>query len=188
MGKFEVTQAQWTAVMGSNAISFSGCDNCPVERVSWNEVQEYIQKLNSQTGKNYRLPTEAEWEYAARGGKASKGYNYSGSNSLSAIAWFSDNSGGKTNPVGTRKPNELGIYDMTGNVSEFCSDWNGAYDSGHATNPIGAASSSTRVHRGGCLQNSMHDGAHYFRNTDRGGYAPEVLSSCGFRLVLPVDF
>ena len=185
IGKYEVTNAQWTAVIGSNAVNYSGCDNCPVEHVTWIEVQEYIQRLNAQTGKNYRLPTEAEWEYAARGGKASKGYTYSGSNTLSAVAWFSDNSGGNTHPVGTRKPNELGIYDMTGNVKEFCSDWHGPYDNSQATDPSGASSGATRVNRGGCYEETKHETAHYFRNTDRGGYAPEVSGPCGFRLVLP---
>ncbi|MDR1865794.1 MAG: formylglycine-generating enzyme family protein [Bacteroidales bacterium] len=150
IGKYEVTQAQWKAVMGSNPSGFSGCDNCPVEQVSWDDVQEFIQKLNAGTGLNYRLPTEAEWEDAARGGAQSRGYKYSGSNSVDEVAWHWDNSGSKTHPVGTKKANELGIYDMSGNVYEWCSDWYGAYSSEAQTNPKGPSSASDRVLRGGC--------------------------------------
>jgi formylglycine-generating enzyme required for sulfatase activity len=116
IGKFEVTQAQWRAVMGNNPSDFKGCDNCPVENVNWNYVQEYISKLNIQTGKNYRLPTEAEWEYAAKGGKHSKGYAYSGSNDINDVAWYDGNSDRKTHEVGKKLANEIGIFDMSGNV------------------------------------------------------------------------
>ena len=125
IGKFEVTQAQWQEVMGSNPSFFKG-SNLPVEKVSWDDVQEFINKLNARTGKNYRLPTEIEWEFAAKGGTLSKGYEYSGSNNIDDVAWYKENSGKKTNPVGTKKPNELGIYDMSGNAWEWCQD---SYDS-----------------------------------------------------------
>ena len=147
IGKYEVTQALWQAVMGSNPSCFKG-DDLPVERVSWNDCQDFISKLNSITGKRFRLPTEAEWEYAARGGKKSRGYQYSGSNTLGDVAWYSDNSGSKTHAVGTKQPNELGIYDMAGNVDEWCQDRYGSYSSSPQTNPTGAASGSDRVTRG----------------------------------------
>ncbi|MBQ7951520.1 MAG: SUMF1/EgtB/PvdO family nonheme iron enzyme [Alistipes sp.] len=148
IGKYEVTQAQWRAVMGSNPSSFKG-DNLPVENVSWNDIQKFIQKLNTQTGKEFRLPTEAEWEYAARGGSKSRGYKYSGSNNIGDVAWYSGNSGSKTHPVGQKQPNELGIYDMSGNVWEWCSDWYGSYSSSSQTNPKGPNSGDYRVLRGG---------------------------------------
>ena len=150
IGKYEVTQAQWKAVMGSNP-SYSKGDNLPVEWVSWNDIQEFITKLNAQTGKKFRLPTEAEWEYAARGGNKSKGYKYSGSNSISDVAWYGDNSSSKIHPVGQKSPNELGIYDMSGNVWEWCQDWysSSAYSSSSQTNPTGPSSGSSRVLRGG---------------------------------------
>lgn len=148
MGKYEVTQALWEAVMGSNPSYFKG-DNLPVEEVSWNDCQEFISKLNSLTGRKFRLPTEAEWEYAARGGKKSRSYQYSGSSNISDVAWYDGNSGDKTHPVGTKQANELGIYDMTGNVLEWCQDWYGSYYSSSQTNPTGATSGSRHVNRGG---------------------------------------
>lgn len=148
MGKYEVTQALWQAVMGSNPSNFKG-DNLPVEEVSWNDCQEFISKLNSLTGRKFRLPTEAEWEYAARGGKKSRGYQYSGSSNISDVAWYDGNSGDKTHPVGTKQANELGIYDMSGNVWEWCSDRYGSYSSFSQTNPTGATSGSRHVNRGG---------------------------------------
>ena len=149
IGKYEVTQALWKAVMGNNPSSFKG-DNLPVEEVSWDDCQEFISKLNSITDKKFRLPTEAEWEYAARGGNKSRGYKYSGSNDPSKVAWYwKRNSDGTTHAVGTKKPNELGIYDMSGNVYEWCQDIYGSYSSSSQTNPTGATSGSYRVIRGG---------------------------------------
>ncbi|MDR1847902.1 MAG: formylglycine-generating enzyme family protein [Bacteroidales bacterium] len=148
IGKYEVTQAQWKAVMGNNPSYFKG-DNLPVEQVSWDDVQEFIKRLNAMTGKNYRLPTEAEWEFAARGGNSSNGYTYSGSNSIGSVAWYDGNSGSETHTVGTKQANELGIYDMTGNVWEWCSDWYDSYSGDSQTNPQGANSGSYRVGRGG---------------------------------------
>ena len=184
IGKYEVTQAQWKALMGNNPSNFAGCDECPVETVSWNDVQDFIRKLNVQTGKNYRLPTEAEWEFSARGGKSSKGYTYSGSNDLNAVAWNADKSGNKTHIVGGKQANELGIYDMTGNVWEWCSDWYGPYSSYDETNPPGASSGKSRVLRGG----SWDDSGNYCRTSIRlRGFNPSDWNyNSGFRLVLPV--
>lgn len=149
IGKYEVTQKQWREIMGNNPSNFKNCDNCPVEKVSWNDVQEFIKKLNQKTGKNYRLPTEAEWEYAAKGGNQSKGTIYSGSNNIDEVAWYRENSGSKTHPAGQKKPNELGIYDMSGNVYEWCNDWYGNYSAGSQRNPQGSSSGARRVLRGG---------------------------------------
>ena len=148
IGKTEVTQVLWEAVMGINPSRFKG-DYLPVENVSWDDCQEFIRKLNSMTGQNFRLPTEAEWEFACRGGNNSRGYKYSGSNNLGSVAWYDGNSGNKTHPVGTKAPNELGIYDMSGNVWEWCADWYGDYSSGAQTNPTGPYGGSNRVYRGG---------------------------------------
>jgi formylglycine-generating enzyme required for sulfatase activity len=183
IGQYEVTQAQWKAVMGSNPSNFKG-DNLPVEMVSWNDAQEFIRKLNAQTGKRYRLPTEAEWEYAARGGSKSRGYKYSGSNTLGNVAWYNDNSGRDTHPVGKKLPNELGIYDMSGNVSERCSDWYGAYPASAQNNPTGASSGDYRVERGGNFASDgdcdrvAYRGFYYFSNHKLPDASPYV----GFRL------
>jgi len=178
IGKYEVTQAQWKAIMGNNPSYFKG-EELPVEKVSWDEVQVFIRKLNALTGKEYRLPTEAEWEFAARGGNKSKGYKYSGSNNVGDVAWFEDNSGKQTHPVGTKSPNELDIYDMSGNVWEWCSDWYGKYSSDVETNPQGPVSGSRRVARGG--------GWYYrtgrMRVSNRDGIVPVYRSYyLGFRL------
>ena len=180
IGKYEVTQALWQVVMGNNPSRFKG-DDLPVERVSWKRCQDFISKLNSLTGKRFRLPTEAEWEYAARGGNKSRGYRYSGSNTLDDVAWYGDNSGSKTHAVGTKQPNELGIYDMSGNVSEWCQDWRGSYSSSPQTNPTGAVSGSYRVDRGGSWLYS----AWFSRSSSRGGRTPGGRDGdLGLRLVL----
>jgi formylglycine-generating enzyme required for sulfatase activity len=167
IGKYEVTQAQWQAVMGNNPSYFKGGNN-PVENVSWNDVQEFIKKLNAMTGRNYSLPTEAQWKYAANEGKNNSSYEYSGSNSLGTVGWYTDNSGSSTHPVGQKSPNALGIYDMSGNVWEWCQD---CYDS----------SGSNRVLRGG----SWHGSAQYCRVSNRRNRAPDIrYNNYGFRLSL----
>ena len=149
IGKYEVTQEAWEAVMGNNPSEFKGA-NKPVERVSWNDCQEFIKKLNLLTGLQFRLPTEAEWENAARGGRKSQGYKYSGSNNIDDVAWYGANSSRTTHQVGTKRPNELGIYDMSGNVLEWCSDWYSVYySSSPTTNPTGPTTGFSRVCRGG---------------------------------------
>lgn len=181
IGKYPVTQKQWVEIMGNNPSYFKNCDACPVERVSWDDCQEFIRKLNSQTGKRYRLPTEAEWEFAARGGNNSRGYKYSGSNTVKSVAWYGGNSNTRTKPVGTKSPNELGLYDMSGNVWEWCSDWYGAYSSGSQTNPQGFDTGAIRVSRGG----SWRYFAQGVRSTYRGGNQPrDRIYSLGFRLAL----
>ncbi|MGM9712617.1 MAG: formylglycine-generating enzyme family protein [Prevotella sp.] len=180
IGKYEVTQALWKAVMGNNPSNWKG-DNLPVEQVSWDDCQAFLRKLNAMTGKNFRLPTEAEWEFAARGGNRSRGYQYSGSNILGDVAWYDDNSGNKTHPVGTKAPNELGIYDMSGNVWEWCLDWKGSYSSSAQTNPTGPNSGSNRVYRGG----SWFNYARICRVAIRDDGTPGIRDvSLGLRLAL----
>ena len=200
IGESEVTQGLWEAVMGSNPSKFKGANN-PVECVSWNDCKSFISKLNSLTGQRFRLPTEAEWEYAARGGNKSKHFKYSGSNTLSAVAWYWQNSGDtyligtdndwkydkivknncKTHPVKTKSPNELGLYDMSGNVWEWCQDWYGSYSSGTQMNPAGPSSGSRRVRRGGSWFNS----ARFCRVSLRGGPTPaKRYRNLGLRLSL----
>jgi formylglycine-generating enzyme required for sulfatase activity len=145
----EVTQELWQAVMGSNPSKDKSWKDNPVTDVSWEDCQAFIKKLNSITWKKYRLPTEAEWEYAARGGRLSKGYKYAGSNNLDEVAWYNGNSNQKIHPVAEKKPNELGLYDMSGNVWEWCNDWYGEYRLKLKNNPQGPDNGNDRVMRGG---------------------------------------
>ena len=180
MGMYEVPQTLWEAVMGSNPSAYKG-DNLPVEMVSWNDCQEFISKLNSLTGRKFRLPTEAEWEYAARGGKKSRGYQYSGNSNISDVAWYDGNSGSKPHPVGMKQANELGIYDMSGNVCEWCSDWYGSYSSSSQTNPTGAVSGWGRVYHGGSWCNDARFCRLSYRSCITPGYRFNFL---GLRLAL----
>lgn len=187
LGKYEITQDQWQSVMGNNPSFFKSCgEKCPVEQVNWNDIQEFIKKLNAKTKKVYRLPTEAEWEYAARsGGKKEK---YAGTNSdaeLGKYAWYSANSGGSAHPAGQKQPNGLGLYDMTGNVWEWCQDWYGEtyYNQSPRRNPSGPPSGTRRVLRGGAW---LFEPAG-IRAAVRYGLTPASRSDLyGFRLSLPV--
>ena len=154
MGQYEVTQEVWADVMGENPSDFGDCAQCPVERVSWEDIQRFLDRLNARTGGGYRLPTEAEWEYAARGGQQSRGYEYAGSPTPGVVAWYWKNSGGKTHRVGQKKPNELGLYDMNGNVKEWVQDcWHDSYKGapadGRAWESENSGDCSRRVRRGG---------------------------------------
>ncbi|MDR1728506.1 MAG: formylglycine-generating enzyme family protein [Acidobacteriota bacterium] len=158
IGKYEVTQYQWDTVMNPSAALKLGAreKSKPVTDVTWNDVQEYISKLNAQTGKKYRLPTEAEWEFAARGGVKEHRYLYSGSNTAQTVAWTSENFSGTMTAaapqqVGTKAANELGIYDMSGNVWEWVQDWYGQYSDAAQTNPTGPSSGDARVIRSGSV-------------------------------------
>lgn len=186
MGKTEITQAQWEAVMGTNPSHFKNCDNCPVEQVSYEDCQVFISKLNAKTGKKYRLPTEAEWEYAAKGGNKSQGYVYSGSNSIGLVAWYTENSGSHTHPVGEKQANELGIFDMTGNVVEWCQDWyDEDYHAGRShidINPKGALTGQYRVRRDCGWRHASSICRVARRNSTTPDYKDSVL---GFRLSLP---
>ena len=192
IGQTEVTQALWQAVMGSNPSYFTGNLQRPVETVSWNDCQTFISKLNQLTGKTFRLPTEAEWEFAATGGKLSQGYKYSGSNTIDDVAWYWDNipsqtsgnAGYGTQTVATKAPNELGLYDMSGNVREWCQDWYGSYSSESQTNPTGPSTGSYLVVRGG----SWSSYARYCRVSGRGGRGPtNSYYDLGLRLALSPD-
>ena len=180
IGETPVTQELWQAVMGSNPSYFKGVQR-PVEEVGWNDCQEFIKRLNQKTSRLFRLPTEAEWEFAARGGKKSKGYQYSGSNNIDEVAWYKNNSSGETHPVKTKKPNELGIYDMSGNVLEWCQDWFGSYNSNSQTNPSGPASGSNLVVRGG---GCINDAKRCRLSCRRYFSLYAALRDLGFRLVL----
>jgi formylglycine-generating enzyme required for sulfatase activity len=185
LGKHEVTQGQWKKVMGSNPSSFKDSDDHPVESVSWNEVQEFIRRLNQMSGKSYRLPTEAEWEFAARsGGKREKWAGTSNESKLREYAWFSGNSGNRTHPVGQKRPNGLGLYDMSGNVWEWVADWydENYYNNSPKNNPTGAYSGTAKVLRGG----SWYSGPWGVRATARSGGVPaRRYGGIGFRLGLP---
>ena len=175
--------------MGGNPSYFTRGDDYPVEQVSWNDCQEFIYKLNQKTGKTFRLPTEAEWEYAARGGNQSNGYKYSGSNNIDNVAVYKENSynlGSNsaaygTHAVKTMSSNELGLYDMSGNVLEWCSDWYGSYSSSSQTNPRGASSGSGRVLRGGSWGGTARSCRVSYRSYDG---PDKSYSSVGLRLVL----
>ena len=183
IGETEVTQELWKAVMGDNPSYFTDDLQRPVECVSWNDCQTFISKLNELTGENFRLPTEAEWEYAARGGNKSKGYKYSGSNTVNDVAWYDDNSSSETHAVKTKQPNELGIYDMSGNVLEWCADWSSSsyYTSSPQTDPTGPSSGSHRVLHGG----SWGSYAWGCRVAYRGYFSPGSRRyDFGFRLSL----
>ncbi|MBP5667123.1 MAG: SUMF1/EgtB/PvdO family nonheme iron enzyme [Salinivirgaceae bacterium] len=181
IGKYEVSQGLWKAIMGNNPSHFKNGDNYPIENIKRDECQNFINALNQKTGKKFRLPTEAEWEYAARGGKKSKGYKYSGSNTISSVAWYESNSGHSTHPVGQKQANELGIYDMSGNVFEWCADWYGDYSSYSQTNPTGPSNGSWGVVRGG----SWYLGDNNCRVSKRHQEMTDIpRHSHGFRLVM----
>jgi formylglycine-generating enzyme required for sulfatase activity len=186
LAKYEVTQAQWEAIMGDNPSYNKGCDDCPVENIMF-RVEEFIDALNQITGKNYRLPTEAEWEYAARGGQYMPSldertdYTYSGSNQIDEVAWYADNSRGKTQPVGLKKPNALGLYDMTGNVWEPCQDkyYADYYNFSVPNNPVNPAIGDYQVLRGGSWFNDPYN----CRNTNRvEGFRNYGSNARGIRL------
>jgi formylglycine-generating enzyme required for sulfatase activity len=185
IGKYEVTQAEWEAVMGYNPSSSSYGPNYPVERVSWSDAQAFITALNTATGLNYRLPTEAEWEYAARGGAQSEGYRHSGSDNIGDVAWYGGNSGYTTHLVGSKQPNELGIYDMNGNVEEWCSDLYYNYTGEDQTNPTGPESGGdNRMIRGGSMYNDETICRITFRSwTNYFNFGDDI----GFRLVLSAE-
>jgi formylglycine-generating enzyme required for sulfatase activity/class 3 adenylate cyclase len=182
MSRYEVTQGQWQKIMGNNPSRFTKGNNYPVEKVSWDDTQAFICKLNSHTGRSFRLPTEAEWEYAARsGGKKEK---YAGGSDVDRLGWYDGNSGGSTHPVGTKEPNDLGLYDMSGNVWEWSSDWYGEnyYQQSPRNNPQGPSSGSFRVIRDGCWNGSPWLARSANRDRFKPGYR---LDNLGFRLVLP---
>lgn len=180
IGKYQVTQKLWQEIMGDNPSHFKENENCPVEQVSWEDTQEFLKKLNARfPGRPYRLPTEAEWEYVARGGTQSKGFEYAGSTNLDEVAWYDKTADSRTHPVGLKNSNELGSHDMSGNVWEWCSDWYGIYTSGSQTNPQGPSSGSDRVLRGG----SWFSYPHGCRDSNRNGSAPaDRYNVIGFRL------
>ena len=178
IGQTEVTQALWVAVMGTNPSEFTGNLNKPVENVSRNDCMAFIQKLNEITGKNFNLPTEAQWEYAACGGALSQGYKYSGGNDVDEVAWYDENSGKITHVVAQKTPNELGLYDMSGNVWEWCRDWYGAYSPEMQANPTGPLSGSKRVYRGGSCTSSSGRCRARLRNSSSS------KTKVGLRLVL----
>jgi formylglycine-generating enzyme required for sulfatase activity len=186
IAKFEVTQLLWEAFMPKfqSFPTFTG-SNLPVFAVTWYQAQEFIEKLNRFTGKNYRLLTEAEWEYAARGGNQSMGYKYSGSNNADGVAWTRDNTT-SIQPVGTKKPNELSIYDMSGNVAEWCNDWEAPYTTSPRINPQGPETGVHKLYRGGSWAGLEEYGVHYV--SYRCAWNPAgTLSAIGFRLAHSVE-
>ena len=180
IGRYPITQEQWKAVMGNNPSYFQG-ERHPVEQVNWMDCQDFVVKLSKMTGIKFRLPTEAEWEYAARGGNKSKGYKYSGGYLLTQIAWYNENSGGTSHEVGEKVPNELGIYDMSGNIWEWVQDWKGDFTEDEQTNPIGPKEGDEKVCRGGGW-NREHDRC---RVSYRGDDLPDLrYRSLGLRVVM----
>lgn len=182
IGQTEVTQCLWEAVMGNNPSTVKD-DSRPVDNISWKDCEKFINKLNKLTKQKFRLPTEAEWEFAARGGTQSRGYKYSGSNTLNEVGWYIDNNIAYLHAVGTKSYNELGIYDMSGNVCEWCQDWFDEYEETSQTNPQGPSSSSDseKIFRGG----SSSDNSKACRVTHRDGNRPSFKSEgLGLRLVL----
>ena len=180
IGKYEVTQAQWMAAMGSNPSTKQG-DDFPVENVTWEDVQDFINVLNEASGLNYRLPTEAEWEFAAKGGNHSEGYRYSGNNVIGACAWYYSNSNNTTHKVGSKNCNELGIFDMTGNVREWCNDWFEYYNPNDVENPQGKTYGDSKVNRGGSWTTQNVNCRNTYRHTN---LPHESAHDLGFRLVL----
>ena len=182
ISRYPVTQRQWMVIMERNPSDFPGCDQCPVDKVSWDDAQVFIQKLNALTGKKYTLPTEAEWEYAAKGGRDAPGnFRYAGSDNIDSVGWYAGNSGRMPHPVGQKKPNELGLYDMTGNVWEWCQDWYAKfyYEQNESNNPQGPPSGSGRVRRGGSWYTQSTNCKTSTRNNVRQDYFDDIG---GFRL------
>ncbi len=182
IGKYEVTQELWEAVMAENPSAFANCPQCPVETVSWDDIQVFLQRLNTGGGE-YRLPTEAEWEYAARGGQRSRGYLYAGSDNWAEVAWYYENSGNRTQPVGQKSANELGLFDMSGNVREWVQDcWHGSY--------VGAPSDGRAWEQGDCSRRVLRGGSwygkpSYVRSSNRLWYATYFRNNnLGFRIAL----
>ena len=177
----EVTQDLWDIVMHDNPSVGNGGQACPVDNVSWTDCQEFISRLNQLTGRNFRLPTEAEWEFAARGGNKTHGYTYSGSNNINDVGWSEDNSGDRTHVVATKQANELGIYDMSGNVWEWCQDWYAPYPEQAQVNPQGPETGTERIVRGGCMWGHTRFCTVFYRMC----YPPEFYrGDVGLRLAL----
>ena len=179
--RYETTQALWQKVMGRNPSEQKLGGNHPVENITWNDIQAFIQKLNALTGKHYRLPTEAEWEYAARGGRKSGGYRYSGSNQIDDVAWYSDNTHDRHKPVGTKRPNELGLYDMSGNVFEFCGDGYQPYSADPQDNPVQVSAKGYHPLRGGSYVAREYDCRCSYRFDQSSDYSHTHF---GFRLAM----
>ncbi len=185
LAKVTITQKQWDAIMGENSLwseNYGKGDNYPANFISYEQAKQFIKRLNDYSGLKFRLPTEAEWEYAACGGQQSQGYSYSGSNDANMVAWHRGNANGAMHPVAKRVPNELGLYDMSGNVWEWCSDWYGIYPTESVTNPTGPATGSKRVVRGG----SFTYDAEFSRCKTRN-YLPETNQSLAVGLRLAIS-
>jgi len=181
IGRYEVTQRDWQDVMGFNPARFKACgDNCPVDSVSWSDTREFISRLNSVTGRKFRLPTEAEWEFACR--ERGKDSSYCGGDNIEAVAWQRHNSAKVPHPVGLKQPNGLGIFDMSGNVWEWVLDWSGPYPSTHQNDPKGTMSGSTRVRRGGSWMYDFEKARAAWRSS---GYSDDRAMDIGFRLAHP---